>query len=457
MQSNGLYNRTRIEKYDDKHIYYNAIIANPSSSYIPATFVDQRSQAILENQSDYHVSVIRFSIPGAGIPIFIFDTTANAYVVELEYDGLPYDTPLNFINLNNDGSYDVFSYQNFIDSINAAFQSSFSRIKTLNPSAPQTIAPMFILNEVTGLISLIVQNTYDPFISGVNTIRILFNQKLFSFFESFDVNIMDPGAGFGNYEFIVKNKGNNIQNVIPIASPEWNDKTIYNVVGSAVSYNGLNYLSIANVAENLDEQPDTSPLFWQVNYFIPSQYNALTSYSIGNTVSNLGIYYVSKTNTNLGNTPASSPTNWDPIILTGLSMSQESNTLYLWNELRTILFTTGTITVRNEAVPLLNAAGQVQQVNNNSLKILTDFEPQSASPTSGGSFKNYFQFYPQGPYRLLDLTGTRELSYIDFQIFWQNSLGVIFPLLIPPNQSVSVKIMFMKKSSTLNNEYLTYT
>lgn len=461
MQSNGLINYGKVDKYDDKHIYYNATIANPSSEYKVANFVDQRSQAILDNQSNYHVSVIRFSIPGSAIPIFNFPNIIGSgynnfnFVLNLQYQGNNFNSTLIFINLNDFiTDKGVFSYQNFIDSINAGFQQSFTELKSSFPSAPQTLAPYLTLDEATGLISLNVQRTYDPFVSGNNVIKIFFNQKLFAFFESFNVKF--NGVNLSNatdVQFIVENKGNNLSTLSPIPSPEWNSLSSYQT-GSLSSFNGLNYESL--VDNNRNHQPDTSPLFWQVNYFIPSQWNILTSYSIGNVVYDLGIYYVSLTNANLGNVPSASPANWQVVDLSGYKITQESNTLYLWNELRSILFTTGTITVRSESVPTLNSSGDVLQVNNNSLKILTDFEPQSASPTSGGSFKNYFQYYPQGPYRLLDLTGTRELTYIDFQIFCQNSLGVITPLLIPPNQSVSVKIMFMKKTAKINNESLSY-
>ena len=62
------------KKVDDSdHVYYNLVLNNPNNvlnKSIPAQFNETRSTSILENPSDYTLSVIRFSLSKVEIPIF---------------------------------------------------------------------------------------------------------------------------------------------------------------------------------------------------------------------------------------------------------------------------------------------------------------------------------------------------------------------------------------------------
>jgi len=58
---------------DADHVYYNLSLNNPTSSDKLAVFSENRSTAILDNPSDYTLSVIRFSLSKINIPIFFMN------------------------------------------------------------------------------------------------------------------------------------------------------------------------------------------------------------------------------------------------------------------------------------------------------------------------------------------------------------------------------------------------
>jgi hypothetical protein len=118
---------------------------------------------------------------------------------------------------------------------------------------------------------------------------------------------------------------------------------------------------------------------------------------------------------------------------------QDYSSLYYWNDAKTITFKSCLFPTAGEYAPTT----QNQTVT--SEKILTDFEPiQSLSDPSG--FRGVLQYSAQGVYRLINLTSNSPLKNLDLQITYKTELGEEYPLLIPRNQSVTVKLIFIKKS-----------
>ncbi len=117
------------------------------------------------------------------------------------------------------------------------------------------------------------------------------------------------------------------------------------------------------------------------------------------------------------------------------TMTTEVNTQYLWPDLVRILFLTSKIPVATEYIH--NFEGK-----NVWTKILTDFEPLL---TGDFRFNDVFQYYPQGPYRLLDMNQSVPLREMDCAIFWQSRNGNLYPLMIPPHRDFSIKFLFQRK------------
>lgn len=119
---------------------------------------------------------------------------------------------------------------------------------------------------------------------------------------------------------------------------------------------------------------------------------------------------------------------------------QEYRTLYNWTSFRNIVFLTGNVPVKYEYIPITNNLGS--QVGDNYLPILTDFQAVDTSPSD---YRGYVQYIPSGEYRRTDLKGTEPLKTFDISVFWEDKLGNLFPLLVPPLDSISIKMLFEHK------------
>ena len=125
-------------------------------------------------------------------------------------------------------------------------------------------------------------------------------------------------------------------------------------------------------------------------------------------------------------------------------MTQEYDSLFLWNSARALVFTTNTVPVADEAINIRNS--QSSSTGNVYRKILTDFEINIQSGISNNTVRSYVQYVPQGEYRLISLNGDSPLYVFDMQVFFQTSNLQLYPLFINHGESVSVKCLFRDKS-----------
>ena len=78
-----------------------------------------------------------------------------------------------------------------------------------------------------------------------------------------------------------------------------------------VYWQGSSYIS--SQSSNSNNQPDTSPSYWNLFLRAPTAkgpWSSVTTYAINDIVSSSGTSYISLVSGNLNNTPASSPTQW---------------------------------------------------------------------------------------------------------------------------------------------------
>lgn len=347
-----------IEKMD-QHVYYNTIIThehlnNPLSLESIASVLETRDDSIVDNPKDYHLSIIRFSVPASLIPITIAypvplpNTNPNLLNarVTLRYSNTDFTTNLIYIPRNGypvptvpvtidqtkfGNYYFVYSYQQYLDMINVAFQTSFTALKTAFPGAPPAVAPFMIFNSETNLISLVANKSYDPVTAGGPTIEIWFDVSLYTMFQ-------------------------------------------------------LSFESIRNRLSTL-------------------RYLQLLVKDNKNNTSLAGTEFV---------------------------MEQQFIALYFWSPLVNIVFTTGMIPVKEE---------YIKGTSNNSRQILTDFQPTITSTND----RTNIQYFPPGEYRLVDLEGNTPLRTFDVQVWWQDNVQNLYPLLIPAEDVVTIKFLFRKK------------
>jgi hypothetical protein len=440
-----LLSKSEISKYDDSHVYYNAIITNTSTTDIAkASFQEFRSDPIIKTPEDFHLSIVRFAIPGEYIPIFIasiqpgpspYGSNSNPnltnYSVTLSYysdDGktvtatnaqkyitfVPQDndrpTPSRWDSagiLLNYGYYSVFSYQAFIDMINTALAGAFSDLVTAVGPVGVASAPFFVYDQNTQLIKLIAEKGYAaPASTATGYVHIFTNTLLSSFLETFQqvYNATNSPAG-RDTQYIVKNNKTNTHtlNFGPIAIGTTNTSTAITSAALFSAYMNGGTISASGVPLNATATyNNTSSMTLS---------NAATATATVNAVISNNNFYI---------------------------MSQELPSLFLWSSMRSIVITTGTIPIKSEYIPNLSQGS----IADNFVPILTDFEPQQ----TGGNDRSLIQYVPTAEYRLIDLKGYTPLVSIDLQIFWQDKQLNRYPIYLPPLASADIKFMFRKKS-----------
>ena len=127
-----------------------------------------------------------------------------------------------------------------------------------------------------------------------------------------------------------------------------------------------------------------------------------------------------------------------------IASTQEFKTLYNWNSVRSIVFTTGRIPLNNEYIPNNVSGNQDINVSSVNAPILTDFEPNVSD--GAGASQGYLQYVPQ-IYRMFNLLSNLPLKVIDLHVFWSSKNGKLYPLYLAQGATMSVKLMFRKKKN----------
>ena len=375
---------------DEDHIYIDCLTTNvdsgPNIKSEFLTFTEMRDNIILNNSSEYNLSIIRFQLSTPNLPVMIFpvqieqaDPNKGTYSITLKYKTFEYQSFVEFVSpninetvspplLNQDFSnsyYEIYSYNYFINLINTTFQNAYNGLKALviagGDALPSTYFPYFDYSLDTGTATLNADILgYNSTL--VNPIEIYFNISLFTLFSSFDASFYGTSniTNGKNYKF--------------------------NIV---VSINNTNILTFGNA-------------------FIPGE-----------------------------------------VVINYIQSYQEFPTLAeLSQAITSILFTTTLIPVTGslQSKPVLfnsNRFSGQQSQNNTVINMITDITVDSAI-FSG--FKPSI-IYNANPYRMVGLQSNAVLRSYDISVFYKDCYGNVKPFLLSCGGSSSIKILFKKKSS----------
>lgn len=177
--------KTNDTKASEDLVYYNASLYNPTNAPLPASISDVRGQNIIDYPEDWHMSVVRFDISSAEIPTAIVPMASTAtgfqpstLVATLRYLGIDYSSTVQIFNYPIDWSGgappagSVFSYNELLTQINAAYAAAYALIPGPSSSAP----PFFAMDGETNVIRCYFQDTY---ITAGNPISIIMNYPLY--------------------------------------------------------------------------------------------------------------------------------------------------------------------------------------------------------------------------------------------------------------------------------------
>ena len=151
----------------------------------------------------------------------------------------------------------------------------------------------------------------------------------------------------------------------------------------------------------------------------------------------------------LGSTffPPSDTTDW-------VIMTQEvQSTSTLWSPVESLVFISNLLPIQNEQTAPPNVYG-TGNIGNSSATAPSAFQPIITDVANDLSLDPYayrkmIYYAPVAEYRMADFQNSKaEIKTIDIQVYWKNRLNnQLYPLSMYNLSSVSIKVLFRKKSS----------
>ncbi len=395
-RSNFRLSQNTYDKYEgaDGITYLNVAITNTDTNNNPVnnaqvmltSLTEIRGESIIDNPDDYFVTVSRFSIPLWGTTLINManyiragqsDVNLTNFSFTLSYNGI--DSVQTFLvyvpTITSRSSliptspvpvtgaiqtlyYFLYDYTLFLQICNTALQSAFASLSGLTSLPAGSLAPYFIYDPVTQLISLIVQaDNYDQGSSPY--IQIWFNNLLLPFFHA-----------------------------IPNSHPAGN-----------LSNGKTNIFTVGDLLNN----SYTSPV---------------------------------------------------PSFGSALQMSQQYVSLGYWNSFKSLLITTNTLPIKPEAIPPAPSVqgaleSNLASSNINTRLILTDFVPDLLN--NAGTYSTIATYTPGfSDYRLINMYTSQPIRQINLEIFWVDTYGNIFPIILYQGQTANIKLAFIPKKFYLH-------
>jgi len=376
-------------------IYYNVVIpqnknaifgrGNPDRSPQQAFFTETRNSPIVEYPNDYYLSVIRFQAPCYWIPIF-FNIGWNPV------PGGTVNTTYSSVTLVSG----AFSAQSYINHVPAYDYTSVALNQ--NPLFPQPPASALDINQYNSPYYAVY--SYQAFLDMVNSAFALANASIIAS-AGLPADLAPP--------ILVYNKDTSIISILV----------------------DQRYLTLpVNIYMNSLLSNFFNPGFKTFTYGFDLAGGADIQIIIENN--NENAYKANPDAVGMVNgSPYTYPKDFYVI-------SQERPTLSNWQAFKSLVFFVGSTPIKNEYVPITTGrATQDQQ------PILTDFIIPIAD--TAGAVQTDITYYPTAQYRLVDIFGSSPIYTTSLQVFWTDNYFNLYPLMLPANNQISIKMLFIKK------------
>lgn len=124
-------------------------------------------------------------------------------------------------------------------------------------------------------------------------------------------------------------------------------------------------------------------------------------------------------------------------------MTQEFDTISQISSFDALVFTTGSLPIRSEAISSqIIGSNQSTQNTGNYQKILTDFQ---IDQTTGFEARSFIHYNPSAEYRRVQMYGQVPLNNIDIQVYWRDTSQNLYPVYVSFGNLLTIKILFEKK------------
>jgi len=389
---------------DTDRIYFNIVIPfsdRYGNGQTPAYYQQQLDEAIVNKPKDYYLSIVRFQIPTQTIPILIpqvlnYNTSpqplnSNVAIPNTNPNILRYSVTLSWGNPATPGAT-VYSEQTFV---------TFIPYNTKNPQPPNlsaqnpapTITPYYYIFRYTDFLEMVNNALASAFtnLAGLTVLPVGSRAPYLIFDPA--TELISLIAQTAHYN---QNLGGGSPSPINRISIFFNNYLSDLLDGLSYTYNpqtafGRDYmLNVYNQFNNFYNPPFLAPT-------IPPEY---------------------------------------------FSMTQDYRTLVNWNSFKSLQIVSNLLPVRQEIIPR-----PIDGINNgrvNTQGILKDFIPLVEL---GPEARTTVQYSLNGPYQLIDLYGEVPITKIDMQVYWTDQYENQYPLYIDTNQTLTLKMVFIKKAS----------
>jgi hypothetical protein len=432
------------------HIYLDLFTLNSdnkgSGVRTALNFTESRTTNILDNPSNYFLSIVRFQAdtPSVSLPVFMpvilcdgvnTDPNKTIYTITMASPSISngltncYSVNVNWtpedqqaIAPNNTkgpggvltkidyttGYYNAYTARWWIACVNNALAQCWNLVTS---NSYTTFAPYMTIDPNTNMITLLT-----PYSNAPNTPPTIVN------FAQNSVNATGNGTSrplfTGPYSFPVST--NYISCAMFFNEPMMNlfsaFPSVYygNTINAAVF--GIDTASVARIANR----------WWLFNYYVlPINYN-------GNNIV--------------------SPTAGSQWIATYSDYSP----VPMWNPISSIVFTSSLLPIKLSltSVPNVfnsNIGDQTYSNSGNNSATTNMLSDIQVGLVSGNEYKPSVLYVPAGEYRLIDLLGSNPINQASFGVSFKTKFGVVVPFRLGAQCGANIKIMFRRKRFNLGN------
>ena len=432
------------------HIYLDLFTLNSDNKgtgvRTALNFTESRTTNILDNPSNYFMSVVRFQAdtPAVSLPVFmpailcdgvntdpnktiytitmanpsISNGLQNCYSVNVLWNredqsaSLPNNTlgpggVLTKIDYTT-GYYNAYTARWWIACVNNALARCWNFVTAGGLTA---FAPYMTIDPNTNMITLLTPYTNAPNTPSLtlnfaqNSVNATGNgtsRPLFSGPISFPVS-----TNYANYSMFFNEPMMNLFSGFP---------SVYYGNSITASVFGIDTTSVVRIANR----------WWLFNYYVlPINYN-------GNNI-------VSPT---AGSQWVATYSDYSPVPM--------------WNPISSIVFTSSLLPIKLSltSVPNVfnsNIADETYSNSGNNAATTNMLSDIQVGLVSGNEYKPSVLYVPAGEYRLIDLLGSNPINQASFGVSFKTKFGVVVPFRLGAQCGANIKIMFRRKRFNLGN------
>ena len=179
--------RYQTKSEEDDHVYIDINIKYDENKDVGqnssiATYQSTKTEPLIGNPSEYHLTIDRFNLSGFLIPSYIFNPDEPG-AVGLNFGGIGYFadlvwTPRTNTGVNDPTYYFIYDYQHYLDILNTALTTAFSLI----PAPPAgAVAPYVVWDTDSQKFIVYAQKAFYD-LSIATPIKIIFDNTVYRLF-----------------------------------------------------------------------------------------------------------------------------------------------------------------------------------------------------------------------------------------------------------------------------------